>query len=229
LDEAAKAALRQGIKDAVVKELIATSVSGVVSGLSYDAAIDLGFPPKVATLISLGLGVAVNAAGTTYVVKNAAGKVIAEIPAHQVNRPVQKVIRSGIPGLWDRAKYAALQLGTIIDELLGNNLGHWFPKIDIYETATCEATSIKSLDTTAKSYQTTAALERQVDKYVDDVASFVGQPTGPIRIASTDVKSRTLELAIPDQQLSVAQNQALDDAIVYAKSKGVSLVLTVVQ
>jgi hypothetical protein len=228
LDEAAKAALRQSIKDAVIKELIATSVSGVVSGLSYDAAIDLGFSPKVATLISLGLGVAVNAAGTTYVVKNAAGKVIAEIPAQSTGITVSQVTRSGIPGLWDRLVHSPFDRGNLIDKLLNNNMGHNYPTIDIFDDATGEATSIKSLDTASQSYQTYGGLKNRLENYVDDLASFTQNTKSSKKIYPGMVKSRTLELALPDIKLSGVQKQALDDVKAYALSRGVSVKLVVV-
>jgi hypothetical protein len=173
-------------------------------------------------------------AGTTYVVKNAAGKVIAEIPAQTTGITVNQVTRSGIPGLWDRLVHSPFDRGSLIDKLLGNNMGYNYPMIDRFESATGEAISIKSLDTGAKSYQTTASLENKVDTYVDDVASSNGSTvkgtgTGPTYVTQSMVKSRILELAIPDRQLSQAQKEALDNVKAYAKSKNVSVVIVVVQ
>ena len=140
--------------------------------------------------------------------------------------PVNKVVTSGKKGLW---KMIPFQRGNFIDKLLGNNLGHNFPRIDKFDPKTGAATSIKSLDTTSKSYQTTSKLQSTLKKDIDQLVGFSGNTSGRIIIKSNQIKSRALEVAIPDAPLTTAQKQALNAAKTYAKSKGVTIVLTVVK
>jgi hypothetical protein len=202
-----------------------------VSILTTDLAQELGLPPWAVTLASLAIGATISVVGTAYVIKDASGKTIDEIdtaPAltQSTGRQVYAVKDSGTPGLWSWDKF---KRGDFIDWLLGNDRGHNYPIIDKFNHATEEATSIKSLDTTKPTYQSVSKLQSRLDGYVDDLTKFTYNTTGSDPIYPGELKSRILEVAIPDCQLTRAQNSAIDAAIAYAQTKGVDLRIIVVK
>jgi hypothetical protein len=77
---------------------------------------------------------------------------------------------SSLGGVW---KLPATQRGLVIENALGKNLPGNFPVIDRFVNGT--ATSIKSIDLSAKSYQSMTTLNRTVTGYIDKVAAFQGR------------------------------------------------------
>lgn len=110
------------------------------------------------------------------------------------------------------------QRGVEIEKMLGQNLPSNFPVIDKFENGL--ATSIKSMDLSAKSYQNIATLDRTLTGYVDSVAAFNGRTWAGVTV--NGVTSRALELAIPGVR-SVAQQDALVRALQYGRSVGVDV------
>lgn len=114
--------------------------------------------------------------------------------------------------------------GRIIEEMLGARLGN-FPTIDKFVKGV--ATSIKSLDVHAKTYQNVAALTRTVTGYIDKVAKFSGATWNNISITAGQVTGRALELAIP-AGATAEQMTALNALVQYGKSVGVEVVIRVI-
>lgn len=121
--------------------------------------------------------------------------------------------------------------GRVIEQQLGANLPSNFPTIDRFANGI--ATSIKSLDLSAKSYQSASAVTRLVNGYVDKVAMYTGQatPWAGVAIQSSQITARALNLAVPATAAggiagSAAQVQALQDAVTRAWSLGVQLIIT---
>ncbi|GAB4514054.1 MAG: hypothetical protein Tsb0020_32460 [Haliangiales bacterium] len=84
------------------------------------------------------------------------------------------------------------------------------------------ATSIKSLDLDAKTYQNTRKLASRLRGYIRKVAKFNGDDFGGTRISAYEIRARVLELAIPHRG-SVAQQQVLRKLMEYARSVGVEM------
>lgn len=108
--------------------------------------------------------------------------------------------------------------GREIEKALGQNLPGNFPTIDKFISGT--ATSIKSLDLNAASYQNLTTLNRTLTKYIDSVAGFSGRTWAGASVSG--VSSRTLDLAVPDVG-SWAQQAILSQANQYSGSMGVTL------
>ena len=113
--------------------------------------------------------------------------------------------------------------GEAIERALGQNLPQNFRVIDKFENGV--ATSIKSLDLRAASYQDTAALNRTLSGYIDKVASYNG--TGPqgwagVIVPQSQIVGRTLDLAIPNAG-TAAQQQIISQAVLNGASKGVQI------
>ena len=115
--------------------------------------------------------------------------------------------------------------GRTIEQSLGMNLPSNFPTIDKFINGV--ATSIKSLDLGAKSYQNMSKLTSTLTKYVNSVASFNGRQWGNANVPASQITSRALELAVPSLG-TAAQQAALQNVAAYAKSVGVDLIITVI-
>jgi len=114
---------------------------------------------------------------------------------------------------WDR--------GRAIEKALGHNLGNC-RTIDKLVGRT--ATSIKSIDLNAKTYQKMSNIGSKLREYIDDLADFKGTTYKGVRCyPGQDFDDRVLELAIPSRGVTAAQRQALEQAIRYGASRGVDV------
>jgi hypothetical protein len=90
------------------------------------------------------------------------------------------------------------------------------------------ATSIKSIDLMAKSYQNIATLTRTVQGYVNTLANWQGARWGGVTIDASQIVGREVILAIPPNA-SAAQLQALQQLQQWALNQGVTLTLVTVK
>jgi len=111
--------------------------------------------------------------------------------------------------------------GEAIEKVLGQNLPNNFPIIDRFENGL--ATSIKSMDLSAKTYQNPRNLIRVAERYIDLVKRFRGAKHAGISINEEDILSRGLELAIPRGGATIEQKQILDQIIEYGRNNGVTV------
>lgn len=72
-------------------------------------------------------------------------------------------------GCWDLNPF---DRGRCVEDGLGQNLPETFKTIDKYDDVTGEATSIKSIDLDAKTYQTVSKLKSRLNKYADELDRF---------------------------------------------------------
>lgn len=114
--------------------------------------------------------------------------------------------------------------GLYISEQLGANLPANFPGIDIWLNGI--ATSIKSIDLGAATYQNAVRLTYRLNQYIDRLASFDGAALGTWRVESTAIESRVLNLAVPKGSISSAQRAAIEVAKSRADALGVHLIVT---
>ena len=113
--------------------------------------------------------------------------------------------------------------GAAIHEALGADLPFGFKTIDNFSNGL--ATSIKSIDLRGATYQDTQRLFGRISRHVDDLADFDGGELGDIFIESSNITARTLKLATPKVDVTLAQRVAIDAATDYAKSRGITLLL----
>ncbi len=111
--------------------------------------------------------------------------------------------------------------GFAIEEALGGNLPRSFPTIDSFANGT--ATSIKSIDLTASSYQSAGRLTSRLNGYVDSVAGFDGAVFDGVRVAPGATTTRELVVAIQPGVASSAQQAALTQVVQYGASNGVTV------
>ncbi|HZM74343.1 MAG TPA: RHS repeat-associated core domain-containing protein [Candidatus Limnocylindrales bacterium] len=135
-------------------------------------------------------------------------------------------------GLWLRGARTAESVwklgwsarGFAVEERLGGNLVKNFPTIDKYINGV--ATSIKSLDLGAPTYQNAAKITSRLKGYIDKLSGFSGNMTwGGDTVGN--VTSRVLEVAVPPGG-TAAQMSAIQQMIQYGASKGVTVIVHVI-
>lgn len=110
--------------------------------------------------------------------------------------------------------------GELLKDLPG------FPTIDRFENGI--ATSIKSIDLGAKTYQNVGALTSRVQDYIDELANFPGARYGGVNITRAMIRGRKLILAVP-RNASAAQIKALQQLAGNAANQGVNFVTKVIK
>ena len=128
-------------------------------------------------------------------------------------------LQAGLGAERASAKLAPVARGLAIERALGGNLPRSFPVIDRFDRGV--ATSIKSIDLTAKTYQNSGALSRRLGGYVDKVAAFRGKDFGGVGIEASDITGRVLVVAVPAGAATAGQERALKALVGYGVSRGV--------
>ncbi|CDX21212.1 conserved exported hypothetical protein [Mesorhizobium sp. ORS 3324] len=130
------------------------------------------------------------------------------------------VTAESVPSVWS---LAPAPRGLAVEKVLGKNLPDNFPIVDKLVNGT--ATSIKSIDLNAKTYQNANALGQLLKGYVDKVAGFAkyNDVTYAGRtITQAEVSTRALEVAVPGAG-TAAQQAAINEAVQYGAARGVSV------
>jgi hypothetical protein len=101
-------------------------------------------------------------------------------------------------GVWD---LPATIRGRILEKIFGHNLHPNHPTIDIWDTDTGAATSLKSIDLESPSYQADGksvnALYNKLSKAVHELAEFTGGDYAGTNIPEHEITSRTLTVIVP--------------------------------
>lgn len=117
--------------------------------------------------------------------------------------------------------------GRLIRSRFGANLPLSFPVIAYFEAG--KAIMIKSLDTTAESYQTGDTLMKTLDGYISSMAKYKGQeePWGSknIIIREDELLQKEILLVIPENEVTPYVRQILDECSQRASVMGVRLVI----
>lgn len=144
----------------------------------------------------------------------AGGLALGMVPFGRVLGKGATAVESGV---W---KLNPFQRGQQIEQALGHNLPGNFPVIDRFENGL--ATSIKSIDLDAATYQSGSTLTRTLNGYVDKVAGFQGRTWAGVRIRGQDITGRALDLAIPHSG-SAAQEAIISQTVKYGVSRSVTV------
>ena len=130
--------------------------------------------------------------------------------------PVRSVIATEAASPWSLGPGPR---GLAIEDALGGNLPAGFKTFDRFADGV--ATSIKSVDLSASSYQSAGALTSRLSGYVDSVAAFDNYSLSGFSLSSSEISNRALEIAIQQGVGSSAQMAALNNVIAYGSSQGV--------
>jgi hypothetical protein len=105
--------------------------------------------------------------------------------------------------------------GRYFEQRLGRTLHENFPVIDKIPDGV--ATSIKSIDLNAATYQNAAGLTGRLEKYVVEVSEFVGDRLGDDVVRLSDIKGRALSLAVPKGSMTATQKAAVENVRRWAR------------
>jgi hypothetical protein len=114
--------------------------------------------------------------------------------------------------------------GLYFSEQLGADLPATFRTIDSFSNGV--ATSIKSIDLNAATYQDVARLTYRLNDYIDKLALYEGSKMGDIAVSPSEISGRALSLAVPKGSMTAAQRAAIEAARVRAQAFGVDLTIT---
>lgn len=102
-----------------------------------------------------------------------------------------------------------------------------FPTIDAFSDDGT-ATSIKTLDLTAPTYERGGAVLSKLKGYINKLADFEGASFDGETIRRSAIERKELDLGIPNVTPTAAQADAIADAIEYAATKGVIVKVVVI-
>jgi RHS repeat-associated protein len=118
----------------------------------------------------------------------------------------------------------ALERGLSIEKSLGGNLPKNFPVIDKLQNGV--ATSIKSVDLTAKTYNKGNGLLNTLTGYVNKLSNFTqGQRGNFTVLEGVDFTRKTLDVAIQPGRATAQQWEQIGKAMKYAKSQGIEFII----
>lgn len=120
-----------------------------------------------------------------------------------------------------------LSRGKRIRDLFGANLPFNFPVIASFYGSSGKAVMIKSMDTTAPSYENTQNMVKKIQTYINQMDDYDGQniPWGSegIVINSHEIISKQLLLVIPENEIGAEKEGAFTNLIRDALLKGITL------
>lgn len=91
------------------------------------------------------------------------------------------------------------------------------------------ATSSKSIDLTAATYQAPNALAGKLTGYVDDLAEFQGDTYDEVSVNAAGITGKVLELAVPEGSVNAAQQAVINTVSAQAAQQGVKVVVVQVR
>jgi hypothetical protein len=133
----------------------------------------------------------------------------------------EEVAEQASSGFWN---LGWAKRGAAIHQAVGENLPPAFKTIDHFLDGV--ATSIKTMDLNAATYQNAGNLTSAVNRYVDSVAGFNGAKYGTVNIASSDITRRMLNVVVPKGSITALQQDAFVAAAKRASERGVILFIT---
>jgi hypothetical protein len=113
---------------------------------------------------------------------------------------------------------------NLFSDQLGANLPATFPVIDSWLDGI--ATSIKSIDLRAATYQDATRLTYRLNDYVNTLVFYEGGRFGVTTIESSAISGRVLSLAIPKGSMTALQRSAIEAATARAQPFGIDLIVT---
>ena len=121
---------------------------------------------------------------------------------------------------------APVKRGDYLDDVFGNNLGHNFPVIDKLENRVI--TSIKSMDLSLKSYQTSNGIFGKILKDASALNNFKQKFWAKQTISLADYDSKVLQIILPNMSITAEQMLGLQAAELYINNQyGIQLLITI--
>ena len=113
--------------------------------------------------------------------------------------------------------------GLKIDELLKNNLGRTFKTFDNFEAKTGTATSVKSINLNAKTYQNGSGLSSKIKNDIGATLDFTEYKLNDNYLNSSNINRRIINIVVDNKPLNQSQIENLKKAIDYGKLNNVEI------
>jgi hypothetical protein len=111
--------------------------------------------------------------------------------------------------------------GQLIHEIFGDgSLPPLFRTIDKFDFATGAATSIKSIDVRALTYQDASRFGYRVNDYVNRLSEYEGGALQNVKVNLSEITDRILEIIVPKGGLTETQQAMIEAARVRAQTAG---------
>lgn len=128
--------------------------------------------------------------------------------------------KTGKGSIWQQG---SVPRGRDYEILNAANIAGNFPVIDDFRNGV--ATSYKTIDLGGTSRQSSKQVADAINKYVDSLNGFVGRSWGGYTVSPGRIRSRVLDVGIPQGIANSEQIQGLRQVVAYARSKGVSVLI----
>lgn len=140
------------------------------------------------------------------------------------NRLEQDAVKDkiGKNSIWDQE---SVKRGRDYETVKEANIAGNFPVIDNFDSETGTATSLKTIDLNAESYQNTDHLHAKVNEYTDKLSEFKGATWAGYEVPGEAIKKKVLEIGVPIDSVTEDQAKALLASDADAKIKDVHLVV----
>lgn len=117
--------------------------------------------------------------------------------------------------------------GLKIDELLKNNLGRTFKTFDNFEAKTGTATSVKSINLDAKTYQKDSGLSSKIKGDINATLDFTEYKLNDNYLNSSNINRRVINIVVDNKPLNQSQIENLKKSIDYGKLNNVEIKITI--
>ena len=120
-----------------------------------------------------------------------------------------------------------MRTGQKIDEIMGNNLGRTFKTFDNFDENTGIATSVKSINLDAKTYQSGSGLSSKIKGDINATLDFDKYYLNNNRLTSSNITKRIVNIVVDDRPLNKSQIENFKKAIDYGKLNNVEVKITI--
>ena len=117
--------------------------------------------------------------------------------------------------------------GEKIDEIMGNNLGRTFKTFDNFDKNTGIATSVKSINLDAKTYQSGSGLSSKIKNDIGATLDFKEYKLNENYLNSSNINGRVVNIVVDDRPLNQSQIENFKKAIDYGKLNNVKVKVTI--
>ena len=117
--------------------------------------------------------------------------------------------------------------GLKIDELLKNNLGRTCKTFDNFEAKTGTATSVKSINLNAKTYQNGSGLSSKIKGDINATLDFNEYYLNGNYLNSLNINKRVVNVVIDDKPLNQSQIENFKKAIDFGRLNNVEVKVTI--
>ena len=110
---------------------------------------------------------------------------------------------------------------------MGNNLGRTFKTFDNFEAKTGTATSVKSINLDAKTYQSGSGLSSKIKSDIGATLDFDKYFLNKKYLNSADINKRIVDIVVDDKPLNQSQIENFKKAIDFGRLNNVEVKITI--